>query len=1545
MNNISKISNLAAKMASMGFQKEADEILALAKDQQLNLFKSVEELPEEESSEEEEVGDRFDLDGIDFEDLPIPDDQVEPRKKIISVLLREHPGRSKQDIIDEVIKLPTDSYSFEYQTRNYRQAYPELNAELPAYISPRQVRMPGVEPNIRFMPDEEETTRWRKELERYKEEYPAKVKELREKHPKEKLIEELKEERSSYHGADWEPRDADITWRMQSIIDKELERPKDPEKIKIDTNISPELYKELEEYLREAYDSAKLKADELHQLVNEAMAGLPPEPPPASPESFTKLDQYIEDLKYRIYYNSYRVLSESARYTVFGASTGDDNYYNRKRSDLLFFSIKQEEWIDDPELLKDYMEKTPQAEYMGYRRATAMPREWARNKKEELERYEESIDRAINSYKRGLRFLKRLNRMLDKEIENRFSWDGESGEGSFYNKEIIRYIEKYYKDELDVVYQKIINSLEGDVDAAARKSYYSTEHTGAFIQSNYYGGGDREAREDRGFSMFDIEALFHNKIKMYEVINNFASLILTMINRTIRNVRDQTFLPIVKRVATDVHKKLIKEMTGFDEEDLFAIYTYKSDDPAPIRHPNDGPRSDRELRRSKWNIMKASSDQVDQIFQTWLEFNKDSGIKYQSMVAYPRFVIKDPKTRAAVESNFKRQIVFGLIRNMAGKYGDSVKNNIANKILDLLNASKIKVPGKEEEEIYQSFLSHSDVILDEIKREITNKFQDYSIRSYGDGPSWESAVFADESEISDEYKELIYLVKQRHIWKEQKRNIVNYRSPRAHTRLEFSEDESRRIDQEASIDAKSDVVFALAPKARHRSRPAEALADSLRSSLKIISKQYLSFIMGIGRNALVNAYKFKYHPDLMKLPDVQFRGTDLEAWYRERPGGWTIDPDARNNDWMPYREFEHKSLNYIADNLDKFIAQHPLVPEIDEDHFYEFGTYHLKAENSIFEGDDIDLSLLPKAKAEHQAKIKKVYDEYIFQAKNLNQKIKNLGTMFGPAAKQIEVILYTSYYSNIFKDRMLTFGNVGPRGITGKYRGLNKRLRTKDLPYKPLVKAWEKQLIQKVDGYVDDYMDGRKPVPEPHPPADQTQIFYSKTYSGISSMEPSYAAAVLIAKKLNITEYNMFEKIIRLCHNEFHSIGRYQRNFGYNEFKKFVPIIFDDHKNLQKKIVNLYKISDYAHNRGADLPMSFFKRTIKDPNFKNLGNNVTVGKYFSMCAKLARFGGLAKIKRDYKDIISVLLENKMLSRGFYTRLRNVYRICRDGVRIRPNLEGLEGESLDAQMSIRQSIEETDTDLTALEDYSAFEEYNKLVVPKDKNLFKLNWEVKPKGFRFRVFKTYDPRHFKVGTETSCCQRLGGIGEKAAIDSYVNPVAGVVVLELFADDGSGRKTWNLATQSYFHYVPRDNGYILDNVETNWRWAEKIRSTTGYSAENLYAMLAKKMQDTHDIKYFLSGTGYSKISGSEFKKHRLSYDPRDFAWQKYTDWRPSSSLDLLRPNFDLPEIPKGKTRRKRKEKLSELYRQIILTKYSNNNDNHSHSAAEVSSHRDGR
>jgi hypothetical protein len=298
-----------------------------------------------------------------------------------------------------------------------------------------------------------------------------------------------------------------------------------------------------------------------------------------------------------------------------------------------------------------------------------------------------------------------------------------------------------------------------------------------------------------------------------------------------------------------------------------------------------------------------------------------------------------------------------------------------------------------------------------------------------------------------------------------------------------------------------------------------------------------------------------------------------------------------------------------------------------------------------------------------------------------------------------------------------------------------------------------------------------------------------------------------------------------------------------------------------------------------------------------------------MCTKLNRLGGLATIQRKYKGEIASLKMQGLLQRGFLKTLRESYRVCREGVKISPNLEGLSPEEEAIQGDIRTRIEVVDTILTSIIEYSSFSEYNERVVEKDPALFQLDWEVPSKNFRFRVLKTYDPYHFRIGAETRCCQRIGGLGEPAAIDSYINPLAGVLVLELKIDG-----KWEFASQSYFHYVPRSKSYILDNVEANSGVSRRILNVTGYKdIEALYAMLAQYAKEKYDVEYFLAGLGYSKIDTSEFGRESLSYDPRSFAVsKKYTDWKARGSMDLLDPKFETPDISaiKGKKKRKRKK-----------------------------------
>ena len=181
-------------------------------------------------------------------------------------------------------------------------------------------------------------------------------------------------------------------------------------------------------------------------------------------------------------------------------------------------------------------------------------------------------------------------------------------------------------------------------------------------------------------------------------------------------------------------------------------------------------------------------------------------------------------------------------------------------------------------------------------------------------------------------------------------------------------------------------------------------------------------------------------------------------------------------------------------------------------------------------------------------------------------------------------------------------------------------------------------------------------------------------------------------------------------------------------------------------------------------------------------------------------------------------------------------------------------------------------------------------PKNEHLYNFNL-ILPDGFEFKVLKYLDPYAFRVGAATDCCQRIGGAGEDAAIDSFINPLAGVLIL---TKDGA------LISQSYFHYVPKDNGLILDNVE----WAEKTIKHLGLDAimlSKLYADYAKAMKNKNpNLGYVRCGIEYNKLDNSLFAKTKLEEDPREFATEdSYSDFNENNHLDLLKPDEMLKSV----------------------------------------------
>ena len=178
------------------------------------------------------------------------------------------------------------------------------------------------------------------------------------------------------------------------------------------------------------------------------------------------------------------------------------------------------------------------------------------------------------------------------------------------------------------------------------------------------------------------------------------------------------------------------------------------------------------------------------------------------------------------------------------------------------------------------------------------------------------------------------------------------------------------------------------------------------------------------------------------------------------------------------------------------------------------------------------------------------------------------------------------------------------------------------------------------------------------------------------------------------------------------------------------------------------------------------------------------------------------------------------------------------------------------------------------------------------------------FRFRVLGNFDPYHFRVGADTDCCQAIGGVGENAAIDSFINPNAGVLLLEVKDYD-----MWKLAAQSYFHYaeIYEENtmkkAILLDNIEAG---ALKDSYEGNDFYRKAYATLAKLLkQKGFDIVG--CGKQYTEvISSDDFGTTSLPEDPRHFEIEEYNedryeDFDSDDFLNLLEPNFsfDMPEV----------------------------------------------
>jgi len=242
--------------------------------------------------------------------------------------------------------------------------------------------------------------------------------------------------------------------------------------------------------------------------------------------------------------------------------------------------------------------------------------------------------------------------------------------------------------------------------------------------------------------------------------------------------------------------------------------------------------------------------------------------------------------------------------------------------------------------------------------------------------------------------------------------------------------------------------------------------------------------------------------------------------------------------------------------------------------------------------------------------------------------------------------------------------------------------------------------------------------------------------------------------------------------------------------------------------------------------------------------------------------------------------------------------------LRHQLNDLKQQFMLHRLQLNKSqIYDLDNKINLIESYTGIIEYKEYKKEKVKELYLLNYIVN-ENLKFEVLPNHSFEYFTVGSATGCCQRLKREGVAACVDSYINPLAGVLVLK-----GRANAKHIIIAQSYFHYVPEDNGYILDNIETN-DWAVK---NFKINLESLYASLGAKLKES-GISYFRCGTQYNKLDNAAFEFGKDSEDKRYFEVEKlglemdngyektterYTDYDSSKFLDLYSVNKNLPLV----------------------------------------------
>lgn len=381
----------------------------------------------------------------------------------------------------------------------------------------------------------------------------------------------------------------------------------------------------------------------------------------------------------------------------------------------------------------------------------------------------------------------------------------------------------------------------------------------------------------------------------------------------------------------------------------------------------------------------------------------------------------------------------------------------------------------------------------------------------------------------------------------------------------------------------------------------------------------------------------------------------------------------------------------------------------------------------------------------------------------------------------------------------------------------------------------------------------------------------------------------------------------------YHSLKGVKNMPQYLELKEKIDTLSLDRINIILNIIKELKNEVIANSSSVSIYIKYINRVI---DLCNINFTDSISKIdYEICKKII-FNPALDLKSPnakYFLFVSTILNNQQ--KFLYDSLSSLISKNKDilSENFLQNLKKfneIKSYFFDSKFKINQDIiamiKDLSVNLTKLVNLDKYKEYVVLSKPKNENLYKLELDLGK--YKFVVLRTKDPRHFDVGVETQCCQILGGQGESSAIDSFINPLAGVLILQ--KNDGT------LLSQSYFHYIPNDGGYILDNIEKSNILTQR-EITQIYKN---YATLIK--QHRPEIPYLKLGLKHTKFDYKEYTKIKIDEDPRSFAWSDpYSDFEIANHIDL----FEITSNLEDKDNKKDNKAIitnSELYKKIGLT-----------------------